>query len=121
MYNTSFASATARLAQSAERKALNLVVVGSSPTVGVYQKVAFQSCCAHWRAGVRSSLVQACLDSAQPGASKLAPCIVSHLNHHSNHNNHNSHHSNHPNNHHSNNLHAVVVFFCVCVFLVVLG
>ena len=26
---------TARLAQSAERKALNLVVVGSSPTVGV--------------------------------------------------------------------------------------
>ena len=28
-------TATARLAQSAERKALNLVVVGSSPTVGV--------------------------------------------------------------------------------------
>ena len=28
------ASATARLAQSVERKALNLVVVGSSPTVG---------------------------------------------------------------------------------------
>ena len=28
-------SGTARLAQSAERKALNLVVVGSSPTVGV--------------------------------------------------------------------------------------
>ena len=28
-------SASARLAQSAERKALNLVVVGSSPTVGV--------------------------------------------------------------------------------------
>ena len=27
--------ASARLAQSAERKALNLVVVGSSPTVGV--------------------------------------------------------------------------------------
>ena len=27
----------ARLAQSAERKALNLVVVGSSPTVGVFQ------------------------------------------------------------------------------------
>ena len=26
----------ARLAQSAERKALNLVVVGSSPTVGAY-------------------------------------------------------------------------------------
>ena len=26
----------ARLAQSVERKALNLVVVGSSPTVGVY-------------------------------------------------------------------------------------
>jgi hypothetical protein len=26
---------TARLAQSVERKALNLVVVGSSPTVGV--------------------------------------------------------------------------------------
>ena len=29
------ALATARLAQPAERKALNLVVVGSSPTVGV--------------------------------------------------------------------------------------
>ncbi len=29
------ALATARLAQSAERKTLNLVVVGSSPTVGV--------------------------------------------------------------------------------------
>ena len=28
----------ARLAQSAERKALNLVVVGSSPTVGVFRK-----------------------------------------------------------------------------------
>ena len=27
---------TARLAQSEERKALNLVVVGSSPTVGVF-------------------------------------------------------------------------------------
>jgi hypothetical protein len=32
-YNRFFSSA--RLAQSAERKALNLVVVGSSPTVGV--------------------------------------------------------------------------------------
>ena len=32
--NTDLA-ATARLAQSVERKALNLVVVGSSPTVGV--------------------------------------------------------------------------------------
>ena len=31
------ATASARLAQSAERKALNLVVVGSSPTVGVFQ------------------------------------------------------------------------------------
>ena len=29
--------AIARLAQSVERKALNLVVVGSSPTVGVLQ------------------------------------------------------------------------------------
>ena len=31
----------ARLAQSAERKALNLVVVGSSPTVGVFWKPLF--------------------------------------------------------------------------------
>ena len=31
-------SSTARLAQSAERKALNLVVVGSSPTVGAFAK-----------------------------------------------------------------------------------
>ena len=33
--NTFGQSSQARLAQSAERKALNLVVVGSSPTVGV--------------------------------------------------------------------------------------
>ena len=32
------AFATARLAQSAERKALNLVVVGSSPTVGAFSR-----------------------------------------------------------------------------------
>ena len=32
--STKFEACTARLAQSAERKALNLVVVGSSPTVG---------------------------------------------------------------------------------------
>ena len=34
---------TARLAQSVERKALNLVVVGSSPTVGVSSSQACQS------------------------------------------------------------------------------
>ena len=33
----------ARLAQSVERKALNLVVVGSSPTVGVSSSQACQS------------------------------------------------------------------------------
>jgi hypothetical protein len=32
-------SSTARLAQSVERKALNLVVVGSSPTVGAFSDV----------------------------------------------------------------------------------
>ena len=32
---------TARLAQSVERKALNLVVVGSSPTVGVFSFLFF--------------------------------------------------------------------------------
>jgi hypothetical protein len=42
----------ARLAQSAERKALNLVVVGSSPTVGDFSQVTFlnmpkQICCLH--------------------------------------------------------------------------
>ena len=31
-----YSRSTARVAQSAERKALNLVVVGSSPTVGVF-------------------------------------------------------------------------------------
>jgi hypothetical protein len=31
--------AQARLAQSVERKAFNLVVVGSSPTVGVFSNV----------------------------------------------------------------------------------
>ena len=45
------ASCIARLAQSAERKALNLVVVGSSPTVGVfgflptYQKMILDMAC----------------------------------------------------------------------------
>ena len=34
---------SARLAQSVERKALNLVVVGSSPTVGVSSPQACQS------------------------------------------------------------------------------
>ena len=37
-------STTARLAQSAERKALNLVVVGSSPTVGALCIVSKISC-----------------------------------------------------------------------------
>ena len=37
---------TARLAQSAERKALNLVVVGSSPTVGVLDIVGNSMCAA---------------------------------------------------------------------------
>ena len=36
--------AQARLAQSAERKALNLVVVGSSPTVGVNLLVSGSPC-----------------------------------------------------------------------------
>ena len=35
-------STAARLAQSVERKALNLVVVGSSPTVGVSSSQACQ-------------------------------------------------------------------------------
>ena len=34
-------STSARLAQSVERKALNLVVVGSSPTVGVFDTITF--------------------------------------------------------------------------------
>ena len=43
LYHTSPKSAfSARLAQSVERKALNLVVVGSSPTVGV---IALQCIC----------------------------------------------------------------------------
>ena len=36
---------TARLAQSAERKALNLVVVGSSPTVGVLSLLRIATHC----------------------------------------------------------------------------
>ena len=36
LMNSETIGSTARLAQSAERKALNLVVVGSSPTVGVF-------------------------------------------------------------------------------------
>ena len=38
---------TARLAQSVERKALNLVVVGSSPTVGVLLFVGFAGVALH--------------------------------------------------------------------------
>ena len=38
---------TARLAQSAERKALNLVVVGSSPMVGAFAK--------RWRSARRAN------------------------------------------------------------------
>ena len=34
---SAFKASTARLAQSAERKALNLVVVGSSPAVGAFE------------------------------------------------------------------------------------
>ena len=37
----------ARLAQSVEREALNLVVVGSSPTVGMQQCGAEEACRAH--------------------------------------------------------------------------
>ena len=37
-------ASAARLAQSAERKALNLVVVGSSPTVGVLLMCAARPC-----------------------------------------------------------------------------
>jgi hypothetical protein len=39
----------ARLAQLAERKALNLVVVGSSPTVGVFVQTGCQAMVAHIR------------------------------------------------------------------------
>ena len=39
---------SARLAQSAERKALNLVVVGSSPTVGVSSLVSVDANAASW-------------------------------------------------------------------------
>ncbi len=37
--------AEARLAQSVERKALNLVVVGSSPTVGVVRQHGMNASC----------------------------------------------------------------------------
>ena len=46
---------TARLAQSAERKALNLVVVGSSPTVGVFGTIGM---CAVWWRGERVRSVE---------------------------------------------------------------
>ena len=38
-----FSLSAARLAQSAERKALNLVVVGSSPTVGAILALVWRS------------------------------------------------------------------------------
>ena len=45
--SSTWRSIQARLAQSAERKALNLVVVGSSPTVGV--SLAFASAVASFQ------------------------------------------------------------------------
>ena len=42
-------NAIARLAQSAERKALNLVVVGSSPTVGVFCRLLRNMCSSNCR------------------------------------------------------------------------
>ncbi len=42
-------SAAARLAQSVERKALNLVVVGSSPTVGALSERVGPRCCMRGR------------------------------------------------------------------------
>ena len=39
----------ARLAQSVERKALNLVVVGSSPTVGVFESLCANIVWTVWR------------------------------------------------------------------------
>ena len=46
---------TARLAQSAERKALNLVVVGSSPTVDVFYSPLFQNVYRKCGRGVRKN------------------------------------------------------------------
>ena len=48
----------ARLAQSVERKALNLVVVGSSPTVGVscYRVCSLRPRRSRWRAAFVASL-----------------------------------------------------------------
>ena len=44
LFAKAYRAAQARLAQSAERKALNLVVVGSSPTVGVFHYTRWDRC-----------------------------------------------------------------------------
>ena len=55
---TTISSAEARLAQSVERKVLNHVVVGSSPTVGVF--VNGTSPCNSHRLSVRAGAAQLC-------------------------------------------------------------
>ena len=62
-----FASARARLAQSAERKALNLVVVGSSPTVGVGLADVCACLCCKRDDSVRGKHRGACADRGKVG------------------------------------------------------
>ena len=56
-----YAWQTARLAQLVERKALNLVVVGSSPTVGVFWLVF----CMYQLSGAVAVFVSVCLSIQQ--------------------------------------------------------
>ena len=48
----------ARLAQSAERKALNLVVVGSSPTVGVFRTSQAECICCSIEMNVANGIAE---------------------------------------------------------------
>ena len=62
-------SSQARLAQSAERKALNLVVVGSSPTVGVSQHWASSWQVRHAARPLSHVLADSCTEKTRPASS----------------------------------------------------
>ena len=73
----------ARLAQSAERKALNLVVVGSSPTVGVLcgsPKLGVLSVASEWNSfpNARSAIQLGCISNATKPIRfyRETPCAV---------------------------------------------
>ena len=75
-YISPAASATARLAQSVERKALNLVVVGSSPTVGAFLCFQFLRLPLKWMQNVLVPLGRHTSRSRAPASRKIDTCGI---------------------------------------------